>query len=129
MNLRARRRALRRNGSIRTDRFGLAKDWKDTATGFAVRMKASRFTKTAIITTGVYGLKITDTKTGKVHFQGKFKVNKLPVPKEDIKTLFYVENEWMLPIGYVGFEKDRTDYDIQHAADGFFLVQRQSRQQ
>lgn len=67
----------------------------------------------SIITTGTYGLKITDTKTGKVHFQGKFKVNKLPIPKEDVKTLFYVDNEWMLPVGYVGFEKGYTDYEVR----------------
>lgn len=67
----------------------------------------------SIITTGTYGLKITDTKTGKVHFQGKFKVGKLPIPKEDVKTLFYVDNEWMLPVGYVGFEKGRTDYEVR----------------
>ena len=74
----------------------------------------------SIITTGTFGLKITDTKTGKVHFQGKFKVNKVPVPKEDIKTLFYVDNEWMLPMAYVGFEKGRTDYEVRTNPMAFF---------
>lgn len=67
-----------------------------------------------IQTTGTYGVKITDTKTGKVHFQGKFKVAKQPLnPKETPKHLFYVENDWNLPIGYVGFEKNWTDFDVR----------------
>ena len=71
-------------------------------------------------TVGTYGLKITDTKIGKVHFQGKFKVNKIPLPKEDVKTLFYVDNEWILPVGYVGFEKGRTDYEVRTNPMAFF---------
>ncbi len=59
---------------------------------------------------GTYGLKITNTKTGEVAFQGKFKVSKLLLIPNDVKMrnrmLFYVDNDWDLPIGYAGFDSD-----------------------
>jgi hypothetical protein len=81
--------------------------------------ESKQYYENSIITTGTYGLKITDTKTGKVHFQGKFKVNKMAV-KEDIKQIFYVDNDWMLPFGYVGFEKGYTDYEVSTRPMAFF---------
>ena len=61
----------------------------------------------AVITTGTYGVKITNVKTNEVVFQGKFKVNKMSLSSGDArlknKNLFYVDNDWSLPIGYVGF--------------------------
>jgi len=64
----------------------------------------------AVVTTGTYGLKITNSKTNEVAFQGKFKVNKLPAfPGEaqyKNRVQFFVDNDWNLPIGYVGFSYD-----------------------
>ncbi len=75
----------------------------------------------AIIAVGTYGLKITDTKTSQTVFQGKFNVKKmLPDPKLKNKNLFYVENDWNLPIGYVGFAKNYTDYEIHTRPRAFF---------
>ncbi|MGI8788319.1 MAG: hypothetical protein ACR2HG_11220 [Pyrinomonadaceae bacterium] len=75
----------------------------------------------AIVALGTYGLKLTDTKTSQTVFQGKFKVSKmLPDPKLKNKNLFYVENDWMLPIGYVGFLKTYTDYDVHTRPMVFF---------
>ena len=75
----------------------------------------------AIIAVGNYGLKITDTKTNQTVFQGKFNVKKmLPDPKLKNKNLFYVENDWNLPIGYVGFAKNYTDYEIHTRPRAFF---------
>ena len=66
-------------------------------------------------------MKITDTKTSQTIFQGKFKVNKLPLaPPTDHKLLFYVENDWNLPIGYVGFKIHRTDYNAHTRPAAFF---------
>lgn len=75
----------------------------------------------AVVSTGTYSLKITDSKTSQVIFQGKFKINKLPLdPKLKNKNLFYVDNDWNLPIGYVGFKKDFTDYEIHTRPIAFF---------
>jgi hypothetical protein len=55
--------------------------------------------------TGTYGVKITD-KSGEVIFQGKFKVGKfLPPYSEKNEFDFFVDHDWLLPIGYVGFEQ------------------------
>jgi hypothetical protein len=62
----------------------------------------------AVTTTGTYGVKIANSKTNEVIFQGKFKVGKFksksnePRYKNDFD--FYVEHDWLLPIGYLGFE-------------------------
>ena len=64
----------------------------------------------AVVTTGTYGLKIINGKTGEVAFQGKFKVKKLlPFPGEAQyrnRSEFFVDDDWNLPIGYVGFTAD-----------------------
>jgi hypothetical protein len=56
--------------------------------------------------TGVYGIKIKNRDTGEVVFQGKFRVNKFgwdDDPRQKNKFDFFVEHDWLLPIGYVGF--------------------------
>ncbi len=62
----------------------------------------------AIASIGSYGVKVTDTKTGEVIFQGKFKVNKLLHFPGDAKLKnrfdFYVDNDWLLPVGYAGYD-------------------------
>lgn len=56
------------------------------------------------IATGLYGIKITDTATGEVVFQGKFKVGKYPIQfSRETKNEYYVDHDWLMPIGTVGF--------------------------
>jgi hypothetical protein len=71
----------------------------------------------AVTTTGAYGVKITNVKTSEVVFQGKFKVGKMSLSLGDArlknKNLFYVDNDWSLPVGYVGFTySGETSWDI-----------------
>ena len=75
----------------------------------------------AVVATGTYGLKITDSKTSQIIFQGKFKVSKMPLaPPTDHKLLFYVENDWTMPIGFVGFKLHWTDYNVHTRPIVFF---------
>jgi hypothetical protein len=68
----------------------------------------------AIQTTGTYGVKVTNTKTGDVVFQGKFAVKKLaPEPALKKKFLFYVDNDWNLPMGYVNYYTGGEGYDLE----------------
>jgi hypothetical protein len=64
----------------------------------------------ASVATGTFGLKITNSKTNEVVFHGKFKVQKmLAYPGQAQyrnRAEFYVDNDWNLPIGYVGFSAD-----------------------
>lgn len=56
--------------------------------------------------TGVYSFKITNQETKEVLFQGKFKVGKFSRanrPEEKNKNGFYVDYDWLLPFGTVGF--------------------------
>lgn len=94
---------------------------EQTGSDYSLRSpyESKQFYENGVLTTGVYGLKITDTKTGAVHFQGKFKVSKMPI-KEEVKTLFYVDNDWLLPIGYAGFNRNVTDYDVRTRPTVFF---------
>jgi len=68
----------------------------------------------AVTTTGAYGIKITNSKTGEVVFQGKFKVGKFKdmpnEPRYKNRFDFYVEHDWLLPLGYFGFESS-TSWD------------------
>ncbi|HYJ92838.1 MAG TPA: hypothetical protein VEV84_16120, partial [Pyrinomonadaceae bacterium] len=73
------------------------------------------FNTKAVTAIGTYSVKVTDTKSGEVVFQGKFRVNKKPFAPGDIslknRNIFYVDNDWNLPVGYVGFNYDSTwDY-------------------
>lgn len=63
--------------------------------------------------TGVYSFKITNQYTKEVIFQGKFKVSKFiasDIPQEKNKVGFFVEHDWLLPFGMVGF--DHGDLEI-----------------
>ncbi len=56
--------------------------------------------------TGVYAFKITNQDTQEILYQGKFKVGKFSRanrPQEKNKFGFYVEHDWLLPFGIVGF--------------------------
>ncbi len=74
------------------------------------------FDTKAIDAAGTYGVRLLNAKTKEVVFQGKFKVGKtLLNPKEPRyknQAMFYVDNDWSLPVGYVGFDwNDSWDYD------------------
>jgi hypothetical protein len=74
------------------------------------------FQTKATVAIGTYGLKVVNTKTSETIFQGKFKVNKIPLEPGDARRknqmLFYVDNDWTLPTGYVGFSYTDTYYDF-----------------
>jgi hypothetical protein len=56
--------------------------------------------------TGIYSFKITDQDTKAVLYQGKFKVGKFSTsssPQEKNKVDFFVEHDWLLPFGVIGF--------------------------
>ncbi|MEW6130412.1 MAG: hypothetical protein AB1757_25485 [Acidobacteriota bacterium] len=62
---------------------------------------------------GIYSFKITDQDTQKVLYQGKFKVGKFSRayrPQEKNKMSFYVEHDWLLPFGMIGFH--HSDIEI-----------------
>ncbi len=65
-------------------------------------------TSKAVTATGTYSVRVTDTKSGEMIFQGKFKVNKLLHFPGDAKLKnrfdFYVDNDWALPTGYAGYD-------------------------
>ncbi len=76
-----------------------------------VRISSSfsqEFDKNSTAATGTYGLKIVNTRNNETIFQGKFKVSKMPLfpgdPRYKNAFLFYVDNDWLLPTGYVGFQ-------------------------
>mgnify|MGYP001596500387 CR=1 FL=1 len=59
--------------------------------------------------TGVYSFKITNQDTKEVIYQGKFKVGKFSTgqrPDEKNKFDFFVEHDWLLPFGMVGFSHE-----------------------
>ena len=65
---------------------------------------------------GTYGFRLVNAKTKEVVFQGKFKVGKTFLnpkePRYKNQAMFYVDNDWSLPVGYVGFDwNDSWDYD------------------
>ncbi len=54
--------------------------------------------------TGLYGIKITNSETGEVAFQGKFKVGKFPIQySRETRNEYFVDHDWLMPIGTVGF--------------------------
>lgn len=61
---------------------------------------------------GIYGLRLLNSKTKEVVFQGKFKVNRTQLNAGETRyknlAAFNVENDWSLPIGYVGFSEHTT---------------------
>ncbi|HQU85606.1 MAG TPA: hypothetical protein PKY59_20900, partial [Pyrinomonadaceae bacterium] len=65
------------------------------------------------VATGVYSFKITDEDTKTVIYQGKFKVGKFSTgqrPTEKNKFDYFVDHDWLLPFGTVGF--DHSDLEI-----------------
>ncbi|HVE59858.1 MAG TPA: hypothetical protein VNB22_23800 [Pyrinomonadaceae bacterium] len=65
------------------------------------------FKASAINTVGTFGVKISNSKTNEIVFQGKFKVGKLAhadEPKEKNLFRFYVDHDWLIPVGYAGYD-------------------------
>ncbi|MEZ5426863.1 MAG: hypothetical protein R2747_11390 [Pyrinomonadaceae bacterium] len=63
--------------------------------------------------TGIYSFKITDRDTKEVIYQGKFKVGKFSRssnPQEKNKVDFFVDHDWLLPFGMIGFH--HSDIEI-----------------
>ncbi len=65
---------------------------------------------------GVYGVRLVNAKTKEIAFQGKFTVKKTMIgegdPRRKNQAMFYVDNDWSLPIGYAGFDRnDSWDFD------------------
>ena len=56
--------------------------------------------------TGVFSFKVTDQNTSQVVYQGKFKVGKFGIshsPQEKNKVSFFVDHDWLMPFGMIGF--------------------------
>jgi hypothetical protein len=64
-----------------------------------------RLNAKSAVGTGVYSFKITNQDTKEVIFQGKFKAGKFSTAtrQEKNKFDFFVEHDWLLPFGMVGF--------------------------
>ncbi len=80
--------------------------------GTQTRYDSALFDTKASIATGTFGLRLLNSKTKEVVFQGKFKVNRQQLnpgePRYKNLAAFSVENDWSLPIGYVGFDEHTT---------------------
>jgi hypothetical protein len=84
--------------------------------GFDARSGTSRVSsesdsnrdKKAIVTGGLFGLKITNIRDNSTVFQGKFKVNRYKPQYSDARYKnevdYYVDYDWRLPIGYADIE-------------------------
>jgi hypothetical protein len=58
------------------------------------------------IGTGIYSFKITNDDTKEAIYQGKFKVGKFgrtDNPRERNKVDFFVDHDWLMPFGIIGF--------------------------
>lgn len=80
------------------------------AANYTVSRRSDRFftsqtaEKKATSTTGVFGVKIRNKATAETVFQGKFKVGKfMPENRAKNEFEFFVDHDWLLPYGYVGF--------------------------
>lgn len=74
---------------------------------------SGRFDGKSTIATGLFGVKITDTRDNSILFQGKFKVGKFKygpsIPMFKNQYDFFVDQDWNLPFGYVWLNwKDRN---------------------
>jgi hypothetical protein len=67
--------------------------------------KSDKHQGKATIATGLYGIKITNTRNSEIVFQGRFKVGKFktgdPGPAYKNQYNFFVDQDWNLPIGYL----------------------------
>ncbi|MBX7055394.1 MAG: hypothetical protein K1X36_10590 [Pyrinomonadaceae bacterium] len=72
---------------------------------------SGRFEGKSTTATGLFGVKITDSRDGSVLFQGKFKVGKFKygpaIPMFKNQYDFFVDQDWNLPFGYVWLDWGR----------------------
>lgn len=82
--------------------------------GTQTRYSGEIFDTKASASAGTFGLRLLNTKTKEVVFQGKFNVKKILLfpndPRQKNNATFYVDQDWSLPVGYVGFN-DSTSWD------------------
>lgn len=75
--------------------------------GYASASNSSELLKTkSSAATGVHGFKIINEETTEIFYQGKFKVGKFSTanrPAEKNKFEFYVDHDWLLAFGTIGF--------------------------
>jgi hypothetical protein len=81
------------------------RDNNNSISEFSSDRTPGRFDQKAVVTTGTYGVKITNLANNETIFEGKFKVGKFKygatIPMFKNTFAFYVEQDWNLPIGYV----------------------------
>lgn len=82
--------------------------------GTETRYSSEVFDTKSADAAGTFGFQLLNTKTKEVVFQGKFNVKKMLLipgdPRQKNNATFYVDNDWMLPVGYVGFN-DNSGWD------------------
>ena len=84
-----------------------------TGSGLALVQSESDSTrdKKAIVTGGLFGIKITNIRDNSTVFQGKFKVNRYKPQYSDARYKnevdYYVDYDWKLPIGIAAAEYER----------------------
>lgn len=72
--------------------------------------------------TGVFSFKITDQS--KVVYQGKFKVGKFGIshnPQEKNKVSFFVDHDWLMPFGMIGFHHAMDNVGPHNLLVSFWL--------
>lgn len=92
--------------------------FKEAVDDGQTRFSSEIFDTKGTDTAGTYGLRLLNSKTKEIVFQGKFNVKKLLLFPGDAKqknnATFYVDNDWSLPVGYVGFNDSSSwTYDPQ----------------
>jgi hypothetical protein len=69
--------------------------------------------KNAIVTGGLFGIKITNIRDNSTVFQGKFKVNRYKPQYSDARYKnevdYYVDYDWKLPIGFADLDYNRDN--------------------
>ncbi len=81
----------------------------DRTVSFKSSNPYERLKTKSTVGTGGYSFKITNQDTKEVLYQGKFKVSKFSTasrPQEKNKFDFFVEHDWLLPFGMIGFDHD-----------------------
>ncbi len=75
--------------------------------------------------TGVFSFKITNDDTKEVLYQGKFKVGKYSTShdqqREKNKAAFYVDHDWLIPFGQIGFHHSISEIGGMPLLASFWL--------
>lgn len=96
-----------------TEQLDASNSYREAFTSLKSPYDDASFKQNATNVLGTYGVKVTDSKSGSVVFQGKFKVGKLPMsdPPKPTYSLFYVDQDWSLSVGAVGLDFDNWHSD------------------